>query len=170
MQFYSPAHPISVSNSGSGCEQVGSLWVSWTEIQSWASSRERAELLPVQVTKLEFHRSDLVWGLECCTIFSFLYLQEIILVLILWVFQNCLHWTMCWHISDVKNKQGQKGCFFTGECSAIITALKNQYLISTRFPTSTCELPMETFMKADLPTPLVLPDVWGKSGLVFTVI
>lgn len=49
-------------------------------------------------------------------------------VLIFWVFQNCLHWTMCWHILDVKDEQGQKCCFFTEECSAIITAIKNQCL------------------------------------------
>lgn len=52
--------------------------------------------------------------------------------------------------------------------NAVLSLLLLKISISTRFPTSNSAMtscPWKHFVKADLPNPLVLPDLWGKSGL-----
>lgn len=52
---------------------------------------------------------------------------------------------MCWHILGVRDEQGQKCCSFTGGCSAVITAVKNQCLHKVPYTQSWYDqLPMET--------------------------
>ena len=50
----------------------------------------------------------------------------------------------------------------------VLSLLLLKISISTRFPTSHSGMtscPWKNFMKADLPSPLILPILWGKSGL-----
>ena len=112
------------------------------------------------------------------TIFFFLWLQEFRSVLILWVFQNYLPWTMCQCTFRCQDEQDQKHCFFTVEMSAVVSLLLLKINVSTRYLTSHFAIakssmtsyPWKQLMKANLHSPLILLEFWGKARGFFALI
>jgi len=85
---------------------------------------------------------------------------------------------MCQCTFRCQDEQDQKHCFFTVEMSAVVSLLLLKINVSTRYLTSHFAIakssmtsyPWKQLMKANLHSPLILLEFWGKARGFFALI
>lgn len=142
-------------------------WV-WQKFSPRASGGEGQSCPLGRSQSLQLHRSDLEMG-WCWTIFfSFNYKNLGQSWFCVYFETICME--QCVDAFRCQDEQDQKYCFFTVQKDAVVSLLLLKMNISTSYPTSDSAIaksnmtsyPWKQFMKANLHSPLILPELLGK--------